>query len=113
MPTGLNKSNNSHYSTSNSCAQAADSKKLYDTDTQTLARWLDVGIVKKKGRAFAADKTLLPAVDAVKFPSVKGTNLYSESVVVPESFNSVSDALINQTDGKTGEHTFATSATFT
>jgi hypothetical protein len=81
ISTGFNKSNNSHYSTSNVCGHAT----------------------KKKGRAFAADQSLLPAVDAVKFPSVKGTNLHGDSVVVPESFNNVNDTLFKNGDGKTGE----------
>ena len=57
----------------------------YKSDTQTLARWLDVSVVKKKGRAFEADTELLPAKDAKVFPLVKGYTLNSKDVNVPDS----------------------------
>jgi len=57
----------------------------YKSDTQTLARWLDVSVVKKKGRAFEADTELLPAKDAKLFPLVKGYTLNSNDVEVPDA----------------------------
>ena len=57
----------------------------YKSDTQTLARWLDVSVVKKKGRAFEADAGLLPAKGAQVFPRIKGYSLNCKDVVVPDS----------------------------
>jgi hypothetical protein len=57
----------------------------YDSDTQTLAKWLDVGIVKRKGRAFDADRGLIPASEAVSFPVVRGYTLEGTEVVVPDN----------------------------
>jgi hypothetical protein len=64
----------------------------YKSDTQTLARWLDVSVVKKKGRAFEADAELLPAKDAKVFPLIKGYTLNSKDVEVP-------DAIVRQAAG--------------
>jgi hypothetical protein len=47
--------------------------EIYKSDPQTLARWLDVSIIKRKGRAFEADRTLLPlnSEDSIVFPPIK------------------------------------------
>lgn len=57
----------------------------YKSDTQTLARWLDVSIVKKKGRAFEADTALLPAKNATVFPLVKGYTLTLQNTQIPDT----------------------------
>ena len=60
-------------------------KKFYKTDTQTLAKWLEVGIVKRKGRAYDADKKLLPIEGALVFPNVQGFTLTEREVSVPDN----------------------------
>ena len=60
-------------------------KVKYESDTQTLAKWLDVGIVKRKGRAFDADTSLIQANEAISFPVVRGYNLDGNEVVVPDN----------------------------
>lgn len=57
----------------------------YKSDTQTLARWLDVSIVKKKGRAYEPDFALLPAKAALPFPLLKGCTLNLKDVTIPDS----------------------------
>jgi hypothetical protein len=63
--------------------------EFYKNDTKTLARWLDIGIVKRQGRAyenengiFSCDADLILPTDAMYFPEVKGTNLNNEEVTV-------------------------------
>ena len=45
----------------------------YKSDTQTLANWLDVSIVSRKGRAYAADRDVLDpeCMEAILFPFCK------------------------------------------
>ena len=71
---------------SNSPPTSSTTEKVkYDSDTQTLAKWLDVGIVKRKGRAFDADTSLIHANEAISFPVVRGYNLDGNEVVVPDN----------------------------
>lgn len=66
----------------------------YKTDTQTLARWLDVSIVKRAGRAFDADKKLINRSEAEFFPTVKGTKLDGTSISVPGDVNASAKLVI-------------------
>lgn len=65
--------------------EASPVKKRYESDPQMLARWLDVSIVKRQGRAFDADNVLISRNEAIKFPSVKGFNLNGTEITVPNS----------------------------
>ena len=56
----------------------------YKTDTATLARWLDVSIVKEKGRAFDADRYLIKKKEADYFPPVKVFNLNGKNILIPD-----------------------------
>lgn len=58
--------------------------KAYRTDSKTLAKWLDVSVVKSKGRAFSADQELTPATEAMTFPSIQCSNLHGENVLLPQ-----------------------------
>jgi hypothetical protein len=58
--------------------------KKYRTDSQTLARWLDVSVVKRQGRAFDADSQLIPAKNAMQFPQIQVSDLHGQSVVIPQ-----------------------------
>ncbi len=58
--------------------------KKYRADSQTLARWLDVSVVKRKGRAFDADTQLIPAKNAHKFPQIQVSSLHGEQAVIPQ-----------------------------
>lgn len=69
-------------------AATPNDKVKYDSDTQTLAKWLDVGIVKRKGRAFDADSRLIQASEARTFPAVRGYNLNGTDIVVPDTATS-------------------------
>ena len=72
----------------------------YKSDTQTLARWLDVSVVKKKGRAFESDGGLLPAKGAQVFPRIKGYSLNCKDVVVPDSI--IDQATSNNSSSSSG-----------
>ena len=92
-------SNRSRWAPSTAVRSLSDGSGIVDTavehyksDTQTLARWLDVSVVKKKGRAFDADTELIPAKGAKIFPLIKGYSLNSKDVRVPDSI--VQDALL-------------------
>ena len=65
----------------------------YKTDTQTLANWLDVSIVSRKGRAFAADRDLLDAdsMEAISFPFLQVTTLKGEDVTLPDAMVTVEE----------------------
>jgi len=65
-------------------------RDIWLTDTQALAQWLDVSVVKRGGRAhknkygeFAADVELLSREESMKFPHLEMTNLDSEPTVLP------------------------------
>jgi hypothetical protein len=75
-------------SSSTSSGTTTNDKIKYDSDTQTLAKWLDVGIVKRKGRAFDADSCLIAANEAAPFPAVRGYNLNGTDMVVPDTAKS-------------------------
>lgn len=68
-------------------SNSPEAKEHYQKDPQMLARWLDVSIVKRKGRAFPADDQLLPAKDAIVFPVVSGTTLNGVDVVAPDQIS--------------------------
>ena len=70
----------------------------YKTDTQTLANWLDIGIVARKGRAFSADHDVLDvnSMEAMKFPFLQVSTLDGEDVTLP-------DALITTIEEGEGE----------
>lgn len=58
--------------------------KKYRGDSQTLARWLDVSVVKRKGRAFDADSQLIPAKNAMQFPQIQVSSLNGSTEVLPQ-----------------------------
>lgn len=66
------------------CKITAEEIQKYKTDTQTLARWLDVSIVKRKGRAFEVDRNLITASKADFFPTIKGSTLTGHEVKFPD-----------------------------
>jgi hypothetical protein len=60
------------------------------TDTQALARWLDISVVKRQGRAFenrhgefSADTELVAPEDALMFPALQVTNLEKQDMTLP------------------------------
>ena len=53
-------------------------------ETQKLANWLDVSIVKRQGRAFKADLNLLPKESAIIFPPVRCSTLTDKAAVFPD-----------------------------
>jgi hypothetical protein len=65
----------------------------YKSDTQTLANWLDIGIVARKGRAYAADRDVLDvnSMEAMEFPFLRVGTLNGEEVMLP-------DALVTEVD---------------
>lgn len=60
--------------------------KFFRADTQALARWLDLSIVKDKGRAYP-DPLFIPADKAIVFPNIKGFSLNDEEITLPRYFN--------------------------
>lgn len=69
------------YISSNSLSTPSE---IYKSDPQTLARWLDVSIIKRKGRAFEADISLLPldSVDSILFPPIKVCILIKTCIII-------------------------------
>lgn len=68
-------------------AAHADAMQKYRTDTQTLANWLDVSVVKIKGRLYPADSWLLPVNNpmCVPFPTAVGLQtLTGETLTLQE-----------------------------
>ncbi len=57
--------------------------KHYQTDTRTLARWLDISIIKYQGRAFDADKELININSTNTFPTIKGSTLNGKDIIFP------------------------------
>lgn len=68
-------------------ADHADAVLHYKSDTQTLANWLDIGIVSRKGRAFSADYKVLDenSMEAMIFPFLKVSTLNGEDVTLPDA----------------------------
>ena len=76
--------------TTNPLMTQEERRKHYLADTQTLANFLDIGVVKRKGRVhvnsageIAADLSLVPFEEALTFPQLDCTNLLGEEVVLP------------------------------
>ena len=71
-----------------SCKRRASTEEVdhYKKDTLTLARWLDVTIVKRKGRAYPADTQLIDISQSVKFPPLKCFLLTGEEVSIPQYY---------------------------
>jgi hypothetical protein len=70
--------------------QFAEAREQYKRDPQTLARWLDLSVVKSNGRVhenqlgqLAADVGLRDRSSALVFPSLQVTNLDNESISLP------------------------------
>ena len=61
----------------------AENIKLYNTDPQTLARWLDFQVVKYRGRAYNADSKLISLNKANTFPTLKGVTLTGRNFELP------------------------------
>ena len=59
--------------------------KHYQTDTKTLARWLDIGIIKYQGRAYNADKQLIDINNTNIFPTIKGSTLNGKEITFPNN----------------------------
>ena len=55
----------------------------YKTDSATLAKWLDVSIVKQNGRCFDADRILIKKQHANMFPNIKAHTLSGKDITVP------------------------------
>lgn len=57
-------------------------------EAQKRRRWLDVSIVlKNSGRAFDADKELVPISSAVTFPNLKCTDLHGRDKIFPNDWS--------------------------
>ena len=70
----------------NPTTTSADSQAWYRNDPQALARWLDVSVIKRRGKVYEADAKLIPVQDDMfKFPSVEGTTLKGADVKFPDS----------------------------
>lgn len=69
------------------CFITTEEIEHYKKDSLTLARWLDVTIVKRKGRAYPADRNLIELVDSVHFPPLKCFSLNGENIIVPDYYN--------------------------
>lgn len=70
--------------TGGSCGFATQAEiTKYKTDTETLAKWLDVSAIKVKGRVQPADTVLLSRNTASRFPTVKVQGLNGIEVTVP------------------------------
>lgn len=50
----------------------------------SVTKWLDLSIIKRKGRAFEADKALVPIHDALIFPGLPGYDLNGRETLFPE-----------------------------
>jgi len=66
---------------------SAEEMEKYKTDSNMLAKWLDVSIVSKKGRAFEADKYLIVPSKADVFPPAKVYNLDGQSITIPTAID--------------------------
>jgi hypothetical protein len=58
-----------------------DILKKYKSDTATLAKWLDVSVVKKQGKVFETQSKLMDASLAENFPSMQCNELVSGDTV--------------------------------
>jgi ATPase complex subunit ATP10 len=60
----------------------------YKKDSQTLLNWLDVSIIKKKGRAYSADLHLREKTTAEKFIKIKAYTILDKScaITAPDDF---------------------------
>ena len=56
----------------------------YKTDSAQLARWLDVGIIARKGRVFDADTSLISKSKADTVPMIRVSNLNGKELTVPD-----------------------------
>lgn len=61
-----------------------DEMEKYKHDSAALAKWLDVSIVSRNGRAFDADKALITKSQADTFPALKAYSLDGQSVLIPD-----------------------------
>jgi hypothetical protein len=55
----------------------------YKRDTKTLAKWLDVSIIKQSGKVFEPQLQLIEKSEAEKFPDVQATTLEGVAVTLP------------------------------
>lgn len=60
-----------------------ENMQRYKTDRQTAARWLDIGVVKRKGRVYDATSKLIPAAQAMTFPNVQCTSIDGVNRSIP------------------------------
>jgi len=60
-----------------------ENMQRYKADKQTAAKWLDIGIVKKKGRAYDANSSLIPIEHSIIFPSVQCTSMDGANRSIP------------------------------
>lgn len=62
-----------------------EQREIYRRHPKALSRWLDLGIVKKNGRAFEPDRHLLSisAVECIPFPSVPCCTLKGLQTCIP------------------------------
>ena len=67
------------------CQSSSSGKNL--TDGQKKLRWLDVSVVKRNGRAFEADKELLPPRSAIYFPKIQCSTLSGVDKIYPNDAN--------------------------
>lgn len=87
---GASSSENGCKSAASPMSAAADHAAAvlhYKTDTQTLANWLDIGIVARKGRAFSADHDVLDvnSMEAMVFPFLRVSTMDGEDVTLPDA----------------------------
>jgi hypothetical protein len=60
-------------------------RQRYNKDFQTRVSWMDFSVIKVKGRAFDADRALIPKDEAEVFPGVNGFDLNGDRTAMPHS----------------------------
>ncbi len=68
---------------------SAAERELYRTESTTLTRWLEVGVVRRKGRTSTGDFENTPFSNkntADFFPTLKAYSLEQKDILVPDQF---------------------------
>ena len=62
-------------------------RERYRNDFQTRIGWMDFGVIKKKGRAYEPNESLIPVEEAMLFPVVETYNLHGEKSILPQQLD--------------------------
>eukprot|EP01041_Mallomonas_annulata_P016196 gene16196-33959_t len=63
------------------------SAQHFKSNPKIMAKWLDVSVIKKNGKVFTADMSLIPSKDALLFPRVEVTTLLNEKAIFPHDIS--------------------------